>query len=128
MDHVPATDIRTYRDLVVWQKAMQLAEMVYQATDSFSESERFGLVMQMRRAAVSVAANIAEGFGRGRKNEFRRYLEITRGSLFELQTHAELARRLGWLKSQALTGLRKRSQEVDRLLSGLIRSVKSRKG
>jgi len=119
-------DIRTYRDLLVWQKAMDLAERVYQATDSFGDSERYGLIAQMRRAAVSVASNVAEGFGRGRKAEFRRYLEIARGSLFEVQTQAELARRLGWLKGTVLTEMREGSQEVDRLLSGLIRSVKRR--
>jgi four helix bundle protein len=80
----------------------------------------------MRRAGVSVASNIAEGFGRGRKAEFQRYLEISRGSLFELQTQAELARRLGRLKGKMLADLREKTQEVDRLLSGLLRSVRRR--
>jgi four helix bundle protein len=119
-------NIRTYRDLLVWQKAMDLAEAVYAATASFADSERYGLTAQMRRAAVSVASNAAEGFGRGRKAEFRRYLEVARGSLFELQTQAELARRLGWLKGTVLAEMREGTQEVDRLLSGLMRSVKRR--
>jgi len=119
-------DIRTYRDLLLWQKAMDVAERVYQATGPFEDRERYGLVAQMRRAAVSVASNVAEGFGRGRKAEFRRYLEMARGSLFELQTQAELARRLGWLKGNMLTEMREDTQEVDRLLSGLKRSVKRR--
>ena len=123
----PPTDIRTYRDLAAWQKAMTLAQGTYRATETFPESERFGLVSQMRRSATSVAANVAEGFGRGRKAEFRRFLEVARGSLFELQTHAELARRLGWLKGTALTEVRDLSHEVDAILSGLIRSVKRRK-
>ena len=123
----PSTDIRTYRDLAAWKKAMALAQGTYRATETFPESERFGLVSQMRRSATSVAANIAEGFGRGRKAEFRRFLEVARGSLFELQTHAELARRLGWLKGTALTEVRDLSHEVDAILSGLIRSVKRRK-
>lgn len=127
MAREPKTDIRTYRDLVVWQKAMELAEQVYQATETFPTGERFGQVSQMRRAGISVPANVAEGFGRGRKAEFRRFLEIARGSLFELQTHAELARRLGWIAGKHLSRLRELSQEVDRLLSGLLRSVKSRK-
>ncbi|MFO8014014.1 MAG: four helix bundle protein [Phycisphaerae bacterium] len=119
-------DIRTYRDLLVWQKAMDVAERVYQATGAFEDGERYGLVAQMRRAAVSVASNVAEGFGRGHRAEFRRYLEIARGSLFELQTQAELARRLGWLKGTVLTEMREGTQEVDRLRSGLMRSVKRR--
>jgi len=119
-------DIRTYRDLIVWQKAMDLAEAVYAATASFADSERYGLTAQMRRAVVSVASNIAEGFGRGRKAEFKRYLEMARGSLFELQTQGELARRLGWIQGKVLSTLRDGTQEVDRLLSGLMRSVKRR--
>jgi four helix bundle protein len=121
------TPIRTYRDLVLWQKAMGLAEVVYHSTEGFESAERYGLVAQMRAAAVSVASNVAEGFGRGRQAEFQRYLEIARGSLFELQTQAELCRRLGWLKGAALEGLRSMTQEVDRLLSGLMRAVKKRK-
>ncbi|KPJ75170.1 MAG: hypothetical protein AMS14_04125 [Planctomycetes bacterium DG_20] len=116
-------NIKTYRDLVAWQKAISLAEIVYGATRDFPETERFGLVSQMRRAAVSVPANIAEGHGRGRKAEFRRFLGIARGSLFELQTHAELARRLGWLRGDSLNEVRERCHEVDAVLAGLIRAV-----
>lgn len=76
-------DIRTYRDLAAWQKGMQLAETVYRVTVAFPSEEKFGLVSQMRRAAVSIPSNIAEGFGRARNTEFRRFLEIARGSLFE---------------------------------------------
>jgi four helix bundle protein len=120
------TRIRTYRDLLVWQKAMEMVEAVYRATEAFESNEKFGLVSQMRRAAVSVPSNIAEGFGRGGKAEFHRHLAIARGSLFELQTQAEVARRLGWIRGDALGDLRERTQEVDRLLSGLMRSVKKR--
>ena len=92
----------------------------------FPDAERFGLISQMRRAAVSVASNIAEGFGRGAKAEFRRFLVMTRGSLFELQTQAELARRMGWLKGEHLSALRQEAGDVDALLSGLLRSVNAR--
>lgn len=121
------TDIRTCRDLLVWQKAMELAEALYRVTNAFEKTEKYGLVTQMRRAVVSVPSNVAEGFGRGRKAEFERYLEIARGSLFEVQTQAELTRRLGWLKGEVLGNLRDRAQEVDRLLSGLLRSVRRRR-
>ncbi len=103
----PKRGVRTYRDLVAWQLGMDLAQLVYRITAGFPDSERFGLTAQLRRSSVSVPANIAEGFGRGGKVEFRRFLEIARGSLFESQTHAELARRLGWIKGPALTELRR---------------------
>jgi len=120
-------EIRTYRDLVAWQKAMALAEAVYRVTKDFPDMEKFGMVSQMRRSAVSVPSNIAEGFGRGAKIEFRRFLAITRGSLFELQTQAELARRMGWLKGEELSLLRELTRDTDAILSGLIRSVNARK-
>jgi four helix bundle protein len=117
--------IRTYRDLVAWQKAMELTEVVYQATAAFPDREKFGLVAQMRRSAVSVPSNVAEGFGRGRPAEFRRFLEVSRGSLFELQTQAELARRFGWIKGETLTAMRDLTHELDAVLAGLLNSVKA---
>ena len=116
--------VRTYRDLIAWRKAMDLVDLVYQATGSLPESERFGLVPQMRRAAVSVAANIAEGHGRGRRAEFRRFLEIARGSLCELQTEAEVCRRRAWLKGGLLSRFRDACREADAVLAGLIRSMR----
>jgi four helix bundle protein len=127
MTNEPGEPIRTYRDLVAWQVGMDLAEKVYHATGLFPATEKFGLTSQMRRSAVSVAANVAEGYGRGRRLEFVRYLEISRGSLFELQTHAELARRLGWLKGPAQRELREMTRRLDALLTGLLKSAKSRK-
>jgi len=82
----------------------------------------------MRRAAVSVPSNIAEGFGRGKGPDFRRFLEIAKGSLFEVQTQGELARRMGWLKSEDLAVLRDATQRVDAVLSGLIRSIRAPQG
>lgn len=126
-DSTAPKKVRTYRDLVAWQKAMELAEAVYAVTAGFPAEEKFGLVAQMRRATVSIPSNMAEGWGRFGRTEFRRFLEISRGSLFELQTQAELARRLGWLKGQSLAGLREHAREVDALLAGLIRSLGQRK-
>jgi four helix bundle protein len=114
----------TYRDLIAWQKAMRVAEKVYHVTKRFPEAERFGMVSQMRRSAVGIPSNIAEGFGRARKAEFRRFLEIGKASLFELQTQAELARRLGWIKGEALSDLRDSLRELDAVMSGLIRSTR----
>jgi four helix bundle protein len=120
--------VRNYRDLVAWQKAMELAEAVYRATEGFPRSEQFGLTSQMRRAAVSIPSNVAEGFGRRSPAEFQRFLQIAKGSLFEFQTQAELARRLGWLKGPSLTHLRDLAGELDAVLSGLARSINRDKG
>jgi len=126
MREPPPAHIRTYRDLVAWQVSMDLVEKVYRVSAGFPDAEKYGLRSQMRRSSVSVPANIAEGFGRGRKAEFRRFLEISRGSLFELQTLAELCRRLGWIKGQPLKELRELAQRLDAVLKGLINSVKAR--
>ena len=115
--------IKTYRDLLAWQKGMDLAEHVCRATGEFPAEEKFGLVAQLRRAAVSVPANIAEGFGRENRKDFRRFLRIAHGSLFEVQTHGELPRRLGWLRGDALAKLRNIARQTDAVLTGLIRSV-----
>ena len=125
MEHSERKPVRSYRDLIAWQKAMSLAEQAYQVTRGFPDDERFGLTAQMRRAAVSVPSNIAEGFGRARKPEFKRFLEIARGSLLEFQTQAELARRLGLLGGPGLTSLRGAAHELDAVLAGLLRSQRT---
>jgi len=112
---------------MAWQLGMDLAQMVFRLTGSFPKSEQYGMVAQMRRSAASVPANIAEGYGRGRKAEFRRFLEIARGSLFELQTFAELARRLEWIQGKELTEARKLANRLDAVLAGLLASVRRRK-
>jgi four helix bundle protein len=121
-------DIRTFRDLIAWQKAMALARCVYRLSRTFPDDEKFGRVSQMRRAGVSVPANIAEGYGRGRRLEYLRHLEIARGSLFELQTHAEVARHEGWMDGDGWAEFDRAAREVDRVLSGLLRSLKRSKG
>ncbi|MBM4017854.1 MAG: four helix bundle protein [Planctomycetes bacterium] len=103
---------------------MELAERVYSATKDFPVEERFGLVAQMRRSAVSVPSDIAEGFGRGQQAEFCRFLGIARGSLFELQSQAELTRRFGWIKGAGLSQLRNRMPELDAILTALVRVAK----
>src|SRR5690606_9389570 len=113
---------RRYQQLVVWRKAMQLVTEVYRVTGGFPDTEKFGLVSQMRRAAVSLPSNIAEGTGRGTDKEFSRFLQIARGSLFELETQIEIATRLG-LISQA-NGLTEHIDHLFALLSNLIRKLK----
>ena len=115
-----------YRDLVAWQKSMDLAQRVYEETAHFPREEKYGLTSQMRRAAVSVPSNIAEGQGRQTSDEeFIRYLRIALGSLCELETQAELAVRLKLLDRNVAKAVHSQSSEVGRIVNGLIRSKKN---
>ena len=117
--------VKTFRDLVAWQKAMELAKEIYRVTAAMPETERFGLTAQMRRAAVSIPSNIAEGYGRGGRTEYLRYLRIARGSLMELQTQLLLAAELKLMHlPEQLDNLQR---ETDRVLQGLIRSLAPRR-
>jgi four helix bundle protein len=114
------TRTRHYRDLLVWQKAMELAKRIYSATDAFPKSEMFGLQSQMRRAAVSVPSNIAEGHGRLNDGHFRQFLASARGSLFELQTQLEIAGSRKLVEQKDVNDLMDASEEIARMLNGLI--------
>ena len=111
---------RHYRDLVVWRKAMELAREVYGRTESFPNSETFGLRMQLRRAAVSVASNIAEGHGRLTDPQLRNSLGMARGSLYEVQTQIELAGGLGFIGNESAQKLLELTVEVAKLVNGLL--------
>ena len=113
--------IRTYRDLIAWQKAMELTRQLYLATEGMPPDERFGLTMQMRRAAVSIPSNIAEGYARQSRPDYTRFLKIARGSLAELSTQIEIATTLGFLTPPQ--ELHELLAETDRVLQGLIRSL-----
>ncbi|MEZ6232957.1 MAG: four helix bundle protein [Phycisphaerales bacterium] len=116
--------IRTFRDIIAWQRGMALAKAVYQNASSIPPRERYGLCDQILRAAVSVPANIAEGYGRGTPADFLRFLRVARGSLYELSTHLELAGDVGLLvPADTTTGL---ADETDRVLQGLIRSLEAK--
>jgi four helix bundle protein len=110
-----------YRDLLAWQSAMQLARDVYEGTEKFPQSEVFGLRMQLRRAVVSVASNIAEGHGRLTDPQLRNSLGMARGSLYEVQTQLELARDLGFIDRESWERLHALSIEVAKLINGLLR-------
>jgi len=112
-----------YRELVVWQKGVALVTTVYRATANFPKQEVFGLTSQIRRAAVSVPANIAEGQGRSSRGEFKLLLGHARGSLYELETHVLVARNLDYLSGEACSELILRIHEVGRLLNGLLKSL-----
>jgi four helix bundle protein len=111
---------QNYRDLIVWQRAMDLVEAMYRLTQNFPREEIYGLTSQMRRAAVSVPANIAEGQGCGGKMEFSRFLWIAHGSLRELETHLFIALRLKLAAQDNINRLLEQASEVGRLLRGLI--------
>src|SRR5687768_8199034 len=105
-----------YRDLKVWQKAIHMITDVYRITESFPADERFGLTAQMRRAAVSVDSNIAEGHGRTTRGEYGNHLSIARGSLKEVETLLEIAHRLGMLDTLTHERLQAQCSEISRML------------
>lgn len=116
-----------YKELVVWQRAMDLVREVYRATAAFPDHEKFGLAAQLRRAAVSVPSNIAEGQGRLTVGEFKQFLGHARGSLFEVETQVMIAGNLGLINEEKCQNLRELIDDVGRLLNGLIRSLRTSK-
>jgi len=115
-----------YKDLIVWRKAMDLAIEVYQLTKDFPDCERYGLTDQLRRAAVSVPSNIAEGQGRRLRKQFALFLRTARGSIQELETQIMIAERLGYAHADNTAPALLHAEEVSRLLSGLLRSLKEK--
>jgi four helix bundle protein len=117
------TRIRSFRDLDVWNKAMDLVVEVYALTRGFPSDERYGLTSQMRRAALSVASNIAEGNGRSYRREYAHHVSIARGSLSELMTCLEIAQRLGYISRDVFRPLAVRLEEVSRMRLMLMRAL-----
>lgn len=114
---------QAFQDLLVWQRAMEMTVSIYRATRSFPDDERFGLISQMRRAAVSVASNIAEGRGRLTEGEFRQFLGLAQGSNCEVQTQILVAKRLELGNSKDLDEAQELTIEVGKMLSSLIASL-----
>ena len=117
-------EIRDFKDLVVWQKGMQLARQVYQLTQSFPAEEKFGLVSQMRRAAVSVPSNIAEGQARNTTGEFVQFVSHAEGSLAELDTRVRLSIELRFCHEAAVKSIQELIIEEQKMLKSLRRSLK----
>jgi four helix bundle protein len=117
------TEIKSYRDLVVWQQAMDLAAKAYAVTRSWPKDELYGLTSQVRRAASSVAANIAEGYGRENRGSYQQFLRIAQGSLKELETHLLISERVGIATNEAIRPLMTDSESVGKLLRLLIRKL-----
>ena len=117
-----------YKDLIAWKKGMELVATIYDATDGFPSHEQFGLVSQLRRAAVSVPSNIAEGKAHYSNRDFVRYLRHARGSLAEIETQVLIAEQRKYLTDATAAKLSQQLDELGRILSGLINSLKDREG
>ncbi|MDP2981885.1 MAG: four helix bundle protein [Candidatus Latescibacter sp.] len=115
--------MKTFRDLLVWQKSIELVVEIYKVTKRFPNDECYGLTSQMRRCAVSIPSNMAEGYGRNSPNDFARFLQISTGSLFELQTQIEISHKLNYVTSNDFDALYESTREIERMLSSFIRKV-----
>jgi four helix bundle protein len=124
---VASGEVRHYRDLLVWRKAIDWVEVVYAITRRWPSDERFGLISQVRRAAISVPSNIAEGCARRSTAEFVRFLSIARASLAEAETQIIIADRLDFLDNADRTQLLEAADEISRMLAGLIAKLEERR-
>jgi four helix bundle protein len=116
--------IKSYRDLIVWQKSMALVVEIYRLTRKLPTREQFGIVSQLQRAAISIPANVAEGHSRGSRGDYRRHVSVARGSLAEMETHLELTWRLGLLPQGGCAPAESLANEVGRMLSTLLYRLK----
>lgn len=118
--------MKTFRDLIVWQKAMSFVTEIYSITKTFPQEEQFGLSSQIRRSAVSVPSNVAEGYGRHSTQDYIRFLRIGISSLFELQTQLDISHNLHYLDDNRYYKLYEKSREIERMLSSLINKLASK--
>jgi four helix bundle protein len=123
---IKPTRVRDFEDLLVWQKAVDLTVDVYRETRRFPREELFGITSQIRKAATSIASNIAEGNGRETTKDYLHFLATARGSLFEVRSLLTVSRRLGFLAEDQSKALREQAAEIGRMLSGLRASLKRR--
>ncbi len=121
-------EIRSFRDLIAWQKAIGLCKLVYAASAKFPRDERFGLTSQIRRAAVSIPSNIAEGYGRRQTNDYIRFLNIARASLCEVETQLVLAEDLGFVDRKTLEPGMSLVRELDVIMYSLIEAIRKGSG
>jgi len=116
--------VQSFRDLLVWQRSIQLTVVVYQLTKGFPKEELFGITSQIRRSAVSVASNIAEGHGRLSTGEYRQFLGIARGSIFEVQTHLEIARALKLGNTELVDEAEGVAHEIGKMIHAILVAIK----
>ena len=110
-----------YQDLIAWQKAKAFATEIYRVTEPFPKAEIYGLTSQLRRAAVSVASNIAEGQGRSTRKDYRNFVLLARGSLLELETQVVICGRVGYIAGDECERLKGKTREIGRMINGLVR-------
>lgn len=115
---------RNHKDLDVWNQAISLAADIYDLTSRLPPEEKFGIAVQMRRAAVSIGSNIAEGAARGSRREFIRYLNISAGSASELGTQLEILKKIGSIKEQELSPIQESLDHISRMIQGMLRSLR----
>ena len=118
--------ISSFRDLIVWQKSKQLVLLVYRSLKKFPSDEKFCLVSQIKKCSISIPSNIAEGYGRNSTKDYIRFLQISKGSLYELETQLEIAKELGYLDDPETIILLKQSDEIDKILFSIIKSLSNK--
>ena len=116
--------IKSFKDLFIWQESMVLVTSIYTITNGFPASEIYGLTSQLRRSAVSIPSNIAEGYGRNSTNDYKRFLQMAVGSLYELQTQIEIAFNLQYIQEQKYIEMTSISVELDKMLYSIIQKIK----
>jgi len=116
--------MKSYRDLIVWNKSMSLATLIYTILKKFPDEEKFGLVSQIKRSSVSVPSNIAEGYGRNYTKDYSRFLQIARGSLYEMQTQIEISKNLNFISEKEVKEIFNLTLEVEKMLNSLINKLK----
>jgi four helix bundle protein len=115
--------IASFRDLMIWQRGMSLVEQIYQATVSFPKEEKYGLTSQIRRCAVSIPSNIAEGFSRGHRNEYKQFLYVTLGSASELITQLIISGRLKYINDKDAVRLIDETEQISKMTMSLIKKI-----
>ncbi|RED44931.1 four helix bundle protein [Seonamhaeicola aphaedonensis] len=115
--------MKSYRDLIVWQKSIDLVTLVYKLVKQFPEDEKYSLISQLKRSSISIPSNIAEGYGRKYTNDYARFLQISRGSLFEMQTQLQIAVNLEFIDKDDLIDVVNLSVEIEKMLNVLIKKL-----
>jgi len=119
------TEVKSYRDLIVWRDGVDIATDIYKLTNSFPKEETYGLSSQLRRAAVSIASNIAEGYGRNTTGSYVQFLKTARGSINEIETQLEISCRIGLTSSERIEQVLGKADKLGRMISSLVRSIEN---
>ena len=118
--------IKSYRELLIWQKSILVVTNIYKLTRDFPKEELFGITSQMRRCAISIPSNIAEGFGRNSQGDFKRFLNISLGSIYELQTQIEISQNLEYLNTENYKYLMESCVELEKMMNSLVSKIKAK--